>query len=248
MKHDFRLLKAEEIDVRVGQVSNGRASLLLYKDARCDMAILDEVYDGQWQRDHKELKGNLYAGVGVWDDVLGQWIWRWDCGTESNSEKEKGEASDSFKRACVNLGIGRELYTAPPIWVDAETEFDGKNNKLKNKFQFSGCKVSSINYSDDRKICELEIVDKNGKTIYTFGKKARKPTQKASNTVDNQKISINKANEIRKLAEEAGSQIIGICTAYEVKALEELTAEQYADCKRKLEYKISKKKEKMDGN
>lgn len=251
MKHTFRLLKADEIEVRVGQVSKGKASLLLYKDARCDMAILDEVYDGRWQRDHKELKGNLYGGVAVWDSDLMQWLWRWDCGTESNTEKEKGEASDSFKRACVNLGIGRELYTAPPIWVDAETEQDGRINKLKDKYQFSGCSVSSIGYDEDRRINSLEITDRRGNIIYSFGKKATaskpKPkakaeTKKAEPAMPNSKISLTKAQEIRDLAEKAGSKVLAICAAYKVTALEEFTEEQYADCKRKLEYKIDKEK------
>lgn len=246
MKHTFRLLKAEEIEVRVGQVSNGRASLLLYKDARCDMAILDEVYDGRWQRDHKELKGNLYGGVAVWDGELQQWLWRWDCGTESNTEKEKGEASDSFKRACVNLGIGRELYTAPPIWVNAETEQDGRSNRLKDKYQFSGCSVTSIGYDDDRRINSLEITDRRGNIIYSFGKRTSSPKTKSKKKEEPvqavAKISIAKAQELRDLAEKAGSMVSAICTAYKVGTLEEFTEEQYADCKRKLEYKIGKEK------
>lgn len=245
MKNDFRLLKAEEIEVRVGQVSKGKASLLLYKDARCDMAILDEVFDGRWQRDHKEVKGNMYAGVAVWDSTLMQWIWRWDCGTESNTEKEKGEASDAFKRACVNLGIGRELYTAPPIWVDAETEVDGRANKLKDKYQFSGCSVSHIAYDDNRRISALEITDRRGNIIFSFGKKKSTAKPKKKETKEEPaeqsgKISMNKAQELRDLAEKAGSKILAICTAYKVNALEEFTEEQYADCKRKLEYKINK--------
>ena len=89
----FRNLKAEEIDVRVGNCFSWGYTLLLYKDARCDMNILDETLGAEnWQRDHKEVKGNLYCGVGVWDKEKSQWIWKWDCGVESNTEKEKGEA------------------------------------------------------------------------------------------------------------------------------------------------------------
>jgi len=252
MKHDFRLLKAEEIEVRVGQVMRGKATLLLYKDARCDMAILDELYDGRWQRDHKEVKGNMYAGVGVWDEELMQWIWRWDCGVESNTEKEKGEASDAFKRACVNLGIGRELYTAPLIMVDAETEPDGQRQKLKNKYQFAGCKVQSIAYGDDRKINSLVITDRNGNTIFNFGKKttAKKSTSKAKEPAEvpsptnTRPILPSEAQDLRTLAEKAGSEILKICNAYKVQAVEEMTSAQYEDCKRKLEYKISKKENK----
>ena len=132
----MRALKADEIEVRVGQVYNGGVSMLLYKNARTDMAILDETFGAMnWQKDYKEIKGNLYCGVGVWDEDKKEWIWKWDCGTESNTEKEKGEASDAFKRACVNVsdghgvnGIGRELYTAPFIWLDVATEPIPSNN------------------------------------------------------------------------------------------------------------------------
>ena len=99
----FRDLKANEIDVRVAQVGKGWLTLLLYKDARVDMDILDETVGSEnWQRDHKELKGNIYCGVSIWDSEKKQWITKWDCGKESNTEKEKGESSDSYKRSCTN--------------------------------------------------------------------------------------------------------------------------------------------------
>lgn len=114
----FRVLDADEIDCRVSTVSEKGCSLLLYKDARCDMNILDETLGPEnWQRRHYEVKGSLHCEVSIWDDKKDQWIRKADCGTESNTEKEKGECSDSFKRACFNWGIGRELYTAPFIWV-----------------------------------------------------------------------------------------------------------------------------------
>ena len=126
---EFRSLCADEIECRVQSCGekNGKSwcRVLLYKDARCDMNILDEMIGPEnWQRDHKELKGNIYCGVGInvnankmrnSEPLEPLWVWKWDCGAESNTEKEKGEASDSFKRACVNWGIGRELYTKIPI-------------------------------------------------------------------------------------------------------------------------------------
>ena len=115
----FRDLKANEIDCRIGTIGEKGLSLLLYKDARADMILLDETVGSEnWQRKHYEVKGNMFCSVGIFANE--QWIWKDDCGTESNTEKEKGEASDSFKRACVNWGIGRELYTAPFIWIKAE--------------------------------------------------------------------------------------------------------------------------------
>lgn len=103
MELNFRDLKAEEIDVRIAQVMEKGVSLLLYKDARVDQNILDEtVGKMNWQREHKELKGNIYCGISIWDDEKKQWITKWDCGKESFTEAEKGESSDSFKRSGFN--------------------------------------------------------------------------------------------------------------------------------------------------
>ena len=117
---EFRPLNASEIDVRVGQIYPERGvTFLLYKDARVDQNILDETVGAErWQREHYEVKGNMFCKVGIYFDDIG-WVWKSDCGTESYTEKEKGESSDAFKRACVNWGIGRELYTSPLLWVKA---------------------------------------------------------------------------------------------------------------------------------
>lgn len=120
----FRDLRADEIEVRVQSIKqkNGvpaGAVMLLYKDARCDMNLLDETVGAEnWQREHYECKGNLFCRVGIFVDDT--WVWKSDCGVESNTEAQKGEASDSFKRACFNWGIGRELYTSPFIWIPAD--------------------------------------------------------------------------------------------------------------------------------
>ena len=115
----FRELYADEIECRVAQAKNNGVSLLLYKDARCDQNILDEtVGPMNWMRSH--TRDNANCIVSIWDKEKQQWISKEDTGTESNTEKEKGLASDSFKRACFNWGIGRELYTAPFIWIKAE--------------------------------------------------------------------------------------------------------------------------------
>lgn len=156
----IRTLKASEIDVRVGQTgeSGGKkwCTLLLYKDARCDMNILDEVYGAMnWKREHQFINGNLFCTVSVYDIEKKEWVSKQDVGTESNTEKEKGQASDSFKRACVNFGIGRELYAVPSLFVWlTDSDF---NTKGKIKTQF---KVSSIEYNDSKEITKLEISDK----------------------------------------------------------------------------------------
>lgn len=121
MEYLFRDLKPDEIDVRLATVKENGVSLLLYKDARVDQNILDETYGAfGWQREHKELKGNIYCGISIFDKEKGQWVIKWDCGKKSFSEAEKGEASDSFKRAGFNWGIGRELYTSPFIWIPSD--------------------------------------------------------------------------------------------------------------------------------
>ena len=159
----FRKLRADEIDVRVGNVFSWGYTLLLYKDARCDMTIVGEtVGEENWQRDHKEIKGNLYCGVAIYDEKKSQWIWKWDCGTESNTEKEKGEASDSFKRACVNWGIGRELYTSPNIAIGCEVV----NKQLPQEEKNRRFKVLEIGYNDKGEINKLIIVDNKNVQIF----------------------------------------------------------------------------------
>jgi len=119
----FRDLTADDIEVRVQSAKQNGLILLLYKNARVDMAILDETVGAEnWQREHYECKGNLFCrvGINVNHNTPEKWVWKSDCGVESNTEKEKGEASDSFKRACFNWGIGRELYTSPFVWISKE--------------------------------------------------------------------------------------------------------------------------------
>lgn len=119
MDYFFRDLRADEIECRVAQCTEKGVSLLLYKDARCDMNILDEtVGPMNWQRSH--LRDNANCVVSIFDKEKNAWISKEDTGTESNTEAEKGLASDSFKRSCFNWGIGRCLYTAPFIWIPAE--------------------------------------------------------------------------------------------------------------------------------
>jgi len=167
----FRELKADEVELRIGSISrDGKGlSLLLYKNARCDMNILDETIGSEsWQREHYECKGNLFCRVGIRDKNTGEWVYKSDCGTESNTEKEKGEASDSFKRACTNWGIGRELYTSPFVWIKAEDAgLKESSGKWATKDVFS---VTEIKISDDKKIIGLAVRnDKQKKIVYRWG-------------------------------------------------------------------------------
>lgn len=162
----MRLLTAGEIDCRIGNTTEKGASILLYKDARVDMRILDETYGSMnWQRRHEVVNGNLFCTIEVWDSEKGCWVSKQDVGTESYTEKEKGEASDSFKRACFNWGIGRELYTAPFIWITTTSDDLDNRGKIKTKFF-----VREIDYNEQNEINHLVIVDGNGNARFTFGK------------------------------------------------------------------------------
>lgn len=172
---EIRLLGKEDIDVRVAQTNtynnNGqlvvKVNLLLYKDARVDMKILDELFTPMgWKRTHKLIGDRLYCQVEVWDDQKKEWIVKEDVGVESNTDAEKGQASDSFKRACVNWGIGRELYTAPKIAVELnEREYTrDQQGKIRVWATFS---VKSIGYdTKTRTITSLEIQDRFGNVRY----------------------------------------------------------------------------------
>ena len=135
----FRALTAGDIECRVSTVSDKGCSLLLYKDARCDMKILDETVGPEnWKRSHELINGNLFCNVSLWDEGKKEWVTKQDVGTESYTEKEKGQASDAFKRACFNWGIGRELYTAPFIWIKSgDVTLAQKNGKSPTYDKFS---------------------------------------------------------------------------------------------------------------
>lgn len=154
MNH-FRLLRADEIDCRVAQIKESGLSLLLYKDARCDMNILDEtVGPYNWKRSHS--RDNANCTVSLWDEEKQEWVSKEDTGTESNTEAQKGLASDSFKRSCFNWGIGRELYTAPFIWIPAEN-CNIKTSPNGRLACYDNFRVESIEYDDSEKISTLTI-------------------------------------------------------------------------------------------
>ena len=164
----IRALRADEIECRIGTISEKGLSLLLYKDARADMRILDETFGCLgWKRTHQSIDGNLYCTVELWDSEKKEWISKQDVGTVSYTEKEKGQASDSFKRACVTVGIGRELYSAPFIWVSAQKcNIQRKNDKWICYDRFS---VTDISYSESREISGLTIVSQDsGEVVYAM--------------------------------------------------------------------------------
>ena len=197
MSFNIRRLRPNEIECRAQIVKEKGCSLLLYKDARCDMKILDETFGSTgWQRKHRVVNGNLFCDVEIWDNEKEQWITKEDVGVESRSEAEKGQASDSFKRACFNVGIGRELYTAPFIWVNLNSnETYKKKNKyrLKSKVDFY---VDYIDYNDDGEIKDLIIKDQNGKERYKMGSRNNNGSNARTNSKTN-KDNIDWANKVK---------------------------------------------------
>ena len=172
----MRALKPDEIECRVNIINEKGLSLLLYKNARTDMNILDEVYPDRWACEYREIKGNLFCGISVL--INSEWVTRWDCGVESredgNGNEKKGEASDSFKRAGTKWGIGRELYTAPKlIWIkagDFEAREAGKDKNGKTKYTtYDTFSVTNIDVKDGN-ITALTIVnDKTQRVVYVLG-------------------------------------------------------------------------------
>ena len=232
-----RLLKADEIECRVGTISGKGCSLLLYKDARVDMKILDETYGvGNWQRTHEVINNNLFCTIEIWNDKINQWVKKQDVGTESYTEKEKGEASDSFKRAGFNVGIGRELYTSPFIWIQPKADMKPYNTKdingnEANEFYLykkdayttkTTFKVTEIDYDQDNKINTLTIMDHKGNVRFSIIPEA------------SQEELLNLTVELNDLVREKDYDYEKIYTHYKVTSTKEMTLQQLRDAVKKL--------------
>ena len=226
---NVRLLKASEIECRVAAVNVKGASLLLFKDARVDQKILDETYTPfGWRRFHQSIEGNLYCTVEVWDESKQQWIGKQDVGAMSDYEKEKGQASDSFKRACFNWGIGRELYTAPFIWIPAEkADIQKKGDKYVCNGHF---KVKLISYNDSREISSLEIVDSKGQTVYSMRQAG------STDNIQEQEGKLSKASEVLLMAElnRTGVAIQTVLERYGLEDISQMTQETFDKALRSL--------------
>lgn len=215
---EIRLLRADEIECRVATVSDKGVSLLLYKDARVDQKILDETYTPLgWKRTHQSIEGNLYCTVEVYDSQKGEWIAKQDVGGISYSEKEKGQASDSFKRACVNWGIGRELYTAPFIWLPAgKVTIQPKSDKYVCYDKFN---VRSIEYSEQREIIGLVITNEKGQIVYELKTQNQKVTTEKVTAIHIRKIN----SELKR----TGVAVESVLNRYGITDLKEMTIAVY---------------------
>jgi hypothetical protein len=221
---DFRLLEANEIDCRISTCNQYGVGLLLYKDARCDQNILDETVGCMnWQRHH--TRDNANCIVSIWDDNKKQWIEKEDTGTESFTEKEKGLASDSFKRACFNWGIGRELYTAPNMFV-----FSKDLKTLKEENGRWTCKdgfvVTDIQYID-RNIVYVKVLNTKTNNYIEFGTPAEE--KKKTDKTAKQTVSDVKVKALETRCENEGVPVERILKLYKIEKLEELTEIKYAN-------------------
>lgn len=228
MKIEFRSLLAEEIDVKPQVVKPNGFSLLLYKNARVDMDLLDEtVGPMNWQRKHSRENANCI--VSIYDEDKKIWIEKEDTGTESFTEKEKGLASDSFKRACFNWGIGRELYTAPFIWINEKKYLKENNGKyaIADKFHVSRIEVRN------KIITALEIRDSKNIVAFRYGIKS----EKAELSEEEKKDMVIKAINGRMKEEKDRSFVYDIVAGYKKLTLEDCTVEELKDINLKLKAK-----------
>lgn len=234
MELKFRTLKPEEIDVRIGQEfkdKNG-VTLLLYKNARVDMDMLDEaVGPTNWQRRH--IRENANCIVSIWDKDKNAWVDKEDTGTESYTEKEKGLASDSFKRACVNWGIGRELYTAPRMVLYGDSE----------QLKYENYHVAEIEYNENREIAKVVITNQKG--IVVFPKSANSTTPKKTPTsvnttpqqtsTDSKVISPAQAKMIFAIANGELEKVKGVMAKYGYTETKTIKVEDYEKICKELE-------------
>ena len=228
MARKFRFLTADEIECRVAQCSDKGVQLLLYKTARTDAALLDEVYPDAWQNDFKVIDGKMYGGIGI--KVNSEWLWRWDCGTESNMEAEKGEASDAFKRAGFKWGIGAELYSSPFVWVKPE------NCKIENRKCYDRFKVAGIDYDENGKINFLAIDNVSlHKAAFMYGDTRKKVQESAQEGVQEAPTVNALRQQILVIAPKKGVEITKIVKAdYKGKKWEDLNVDDLTAIKKGL--------------
>lgn len=249
---EFRTLQPDEVELRVGMANAKGFSLLLFKNARIDMQLLDETVGCMnWQRSHEVVDGRLCCTVSIYDAEKQCWVSKQDVGTESQTEKDKGQFSDSFKRACFNIGIGRELYSSPFVWISGHVEPDARARsgyKAEPKY-VNGLNVSAIEYTEKRTIKKLVIEDADGEIAYSFGVKRNKAEKKKAEPkpVEEPKpviISVEHAQEIKDGLQETDSNVPAFLSLFQAKSVDEMYEAQYP----KAIEMLNKKRQKMKGD
>lgn len=221
-----RLLKPNEISCRIQTISEKGLSLLLYVTSRAGQTMLDEKYgELGWKDSYKIVGGELYCTISVWDKEKEQWISKEDIGTASNAEKEKGRASDAFKRACVKFGIARELYSAPFIWIPASAcKIQDRNGKFMTYDKF---KVHTITYNAAREIDSLKISNQNLDIVFA--------------KVESGKINRNHYNALLELIKRAKVDTEQILEQCNINDLQEMDMQYYVPICNKLQIIIEKR-------
>ena len=99
-----------------------KATLVAYIDARQAMDLLDTaVGPGNWQDDYRVVHGQLVAGIGI---LCGdKWVWKWDVGTESQTEKEKGLFVKEYVKGILE---GKEVILDTVKWKGKYGRFVAK--------------------------------------------------------------------------------------------------------------------------
>jgi hypothetical protein len=142
--------------------------------ARVDIKRLNEVCGVLgWQREH--TRDNRNCIISIWDKENKQWVSKEDTGTESMADSQKGLASDSFKRACFNLGIGIELYDYPIIQIKLNpNEFKIENQKVKQTWDLKLKEWRWVSEFNGNKLVGLACKDQNDKVRFVYGKFEKK--------------------------------------------------------------------------
>lgn len=234
MEINFRALRPDEVECRIGMVKDGGISLMLYKDARCDQNVLDETVGAMnWQRHHSRDNSNCI--VSIWDEDKKQWVEKEDTGTESRTEAEKGLASDSFKRACFNWGIGRELYTTPFIWINGATKDDKfyvKEMEVENK------RIKSL------VICEKDKYGNPTDTVaYTYPYRKSMVSKKATKQ-EKATIKPEQAESIKQILMKTDSDVKAFLKNFKINSVDEMLEEDYPKAQRLLRAKVEQWEEK----
>lgn len=230
MDLNFRNLNPDEIEVRVGTVAKDKSyiTLLLYQNSRVAMDLLDEVVGkNNWQREH--TRDNKNCTISIWDEQKQQWVCKEDTGIESNTQQEKGLASDSFKRSAVNWGIGRCLYSAPDIYIN------GNADQLKYNKYF----VKEIEYDDNNKINRLVIQDKGQNIVYTHPKAENKSQpQKVQATTQPKLISEAQRKRLFAISNGNNDVVKKVLARYKYEKTEQIKMSDYEQICTEIESEI----------
>jgi hypothetical protein len=235
-------LIASDIELRVGNVGDKGASVLLYKTARVDSKKFDDIFGGWWKREHYiDGKGNVVCKISIYDTDLKEWISREDVGTESNTEKEKGAYSDAFKRASSAWGSGAELYDAPFIFLKCETQAKqgAKGYELKDRYYFNDVSVSK--FAVENGVVKVEI-KKGHNVLFTnfISQQDVKPTPpKTEAPKQAEVINETQFQRLQKLIDDTQSDTAKLCQVFGIEALKQLKSVDFAKCEAMLNKKFN---------